>query len=432
MSTAKSQSKKRKHDSISKDSGVPLKLSTATPGKVGPVLVSYPALQPPPPTAFKCYARKKAKAEKTSESDDLLVVGETDAVEFVSNEEETKRVTQAGCKYLVAVYDRATGSVKVLPAPQTPHILTRTVKALKAIPPASAPSALVYRDARNLLGETFGTKKAKAAIRAQERNHIDVSAMEGVMDFVVDGIEKGSSGLMTQEEAKENADKSRLIPPYSATATEPEDIYPLHEIIPESEWKALSISAFDNAEDDRERIKLLPFRHSEWIKYHLSRAMKEPGKTKKRKLKLLFYISAMFMFYKAAQVKVIERDKLGSKLAGVPDLIINNLMTRFSEVARDSNEHQMTPKMKTTLLTHIFALCLKVDNYATDTTILAEDLSMNVQRANQLFKSLGCKISPLNDKELSRLGLPKSVAGSKRAILSAPVEFPKPKLGKKK
>lgn len=98
----------------------------------------------------------------------------------------------------MSIYDRSTGQLTVLPVAKTPHILSRTVKALKSIPPAPAPSALEYKEARTALGETFGTKKAKAAIRAEERSHIDVSAMEGVMDFVTEGIDKGSGGLMTQ------------------------------------------------------------------------------------------------------------------------------------------------------------------------------------------------------------------------------------------
>ena len=98
----------------------------------------------------------------------------------------------------MSVYDRTTGQVTVLPVIKTPHILDRTVKALKSIPPTAAPSGLAYKEARTTLGETFGTKKAKAAIRAEERSHIDVSAMEGVMGFVMDGIERGSGGLMTQ------------------------------------------------------------------------------------------------------------------------------------------------------------------------------------------------------------------------------------------
>jgi len=41
------------------------------------------------------------------------------------------------------------------------------------------------------------------------------------------------------------------------------------------------------------------------------------------------------------------------------------------------------------LLTHMFALCLRADEWATDTTVLARDLSMSVAKVNQLFKSLG-------------------------------------------
>lgn len=73
--------------------------------------------------------------------------------------------------------------------------MTRTVKKLKSIPPAPAPTALEWKEARTVLGDTFGTKKAKAALRAAERRHVDVSAMQGVMGHVMDAIDKGTEGL---------------------------------------------------------------------------------------------------------------------------------------------------------------------------------------------------------------------------------------------
>lgn len=117
---------------------------------------------------------------------------------LILNLAENLRLNVTLYRYLVSIYDRTTGQVTVLPVAKSPHVLSRTVKALKSIPPTPAPSALVYKEARTTLGETFGTKKAKAAIRAEERSHIDVSAMEGVMNFVTESIEKGSGGLMTQ------------------------------------------------------------------------------------------------------------------------------------------------------------------------------------------------------------------------------------------
>jgi DNA-directed RNA polymerase I subunit RPA49 len=178
--------------------------------------VSYPVIQPPASTSFKCYSRKKSKTSvKDDEDEDLLVVGETNSVEFTSNEDECRKVANAGCRcvssplfrrmscnipyvrYLFAVRNTRTGTISILPSPKTPHIFSHTVKALKSLPSLDVPSKLQYLEAKTALGESFGTKKQKANIRAQERNKIDVKAMEGVMKYVMDSIDKGAEGLMT-------------------------------------------------------------------------------------------------------------------------------------------------------------------------------------------------------------------------------------------
>lgn len=40
----------------------------------------------------------------------------------------------------------------------------------------------------------------------------------------------------------------------------------------------------------------------------------------------------------------------------------------------------MTPQTQTMLLTHMFALCLRIDDYATDTESVAHDLGMSPAR----------------------------------------------------
>jgi DNA-directed RNA polymerase I subunit RPA49 len=77
------------------------------------------------------------------------------------------------------------------------------------------------------------------------------------------------------------ADKNRLIPPFSVSATDPADIYPLHGIIPEAELKALSISRFEATESQKERIAMLPYRKSTWVNNHLSSLIEATGKKKK-------------------------------------------------------------------------------------------------------------------------------------------------------
>ena len=85
-------------------------------------------------------------------------------------------------------------------------------------------------------------------------------------------------------EAKEIADRNRLIPPFSTAATVPEDIYPLHDIIPETEWKLLAVNALERAGSEKDLISLLFHRKSYWINGHIGRLVKESGKGKKRSL----------------------------------------------------------------------------------------------------------------------------------------------------
>ncbi|KAF7759726.1 hypothetical protein Agabi119p4_11421 [Agaricus bisporus var. burnettii] len=396
-------------------------ISTASTSSPGPLLAIYPAIQPPSSTSFKSYKLKKPRSDS---ADDIIIAGETEQVEFVTHEEESRKAAEFGCRYIVALHNKRTGTISLLPSSKSPQILQRTVKALKSAQPSDAPTTRQYQQARTALGETFGTKKAKAAIRAQERNKVDVGAMEGVMDYVMEGIDKGAQGLMTTEEAKEAADTNRLIPPFSTSATEPEDIYPLHKIIPETEWKALSLSAFDDTSSDKERIALLPHSRSNWLNAHMHIwGRPDSGKDRKKNLKLLLYISALFAFNNAAGKRDFNADQTRERLATLPSNVVDGLFSRFTEKARDSTSYQATSTTKTLLLTNLFALCLKVDNFATKVETLSHDLSMSKDQVNQLFKSLGCKVSKLSDRERAQLGLSDS-GDSKFAVLRAPVAFP--------
>jgi DNA-directed RNA polymerase I subunit RPA49 len=98
---------------------------------------------------------------------------------------------------LVGVHNKRTKTTTLRPAPL--HILTRTVKALKHIQPGEV-SELQRIQARAALGQAFGTKKAKAAIRARERNKVDVAAMEGVAGHLQERIEMSTGALPTNGE----------------------------------------------------------------------------------------------------------------------------------------------------------------------------------------------------------------------------------------
>jgi len=280
-----------------------------------------------------------------------------------------------------------------------------------------------------VLGEAFGTKKAKAAIRAQERNKVDVSVMEAVADVIQDRIEEGTENLPTQEKLKDVVNAARLIPAYDADAQKPEDVYPLHNIIPEQEWAALDnlLHKLKNEPDDRARVRLLPNARSDWLRQHLMLAYSTP-KTKSKLIKMLIYASVMFTFRGVIGGSVPDRTVILERLTSVPEAVVDGLLSRFTETPRGSAKAQMTTENETRLLTHLFSLCLKVDDYATDTALIAADLKMSTTRVNALFRSLGCTIGKLSQQDLKRLGLPDSAATEKRAVLKTPLTFPKPRL----
>ncbi|KAG7087686.1 hypothetical protein E1B28_013633 [Marasmius oreades] len=283
---------------------------SSKPSALGPVLVSFPAVKAPESTTFKCYA-EDGKADSPK-----IIVGETPEVEFESNTGESKQVASSGCHYLLAVHDPRTSSLRIIPTAKTPHILGRRVKKLKSLPTGAVPQPLQYREARTTLGETFGTKKAKAAIRAEERNRVDVAAMQGVMQHVMDGIHKGAEGLLTAEEVKEVEDANRLIPQFDDTTADPAEVYPLHSIVPESEWRVIDTSNLE-AVSAKDKNMLLPSAHPVWIQNHVKALDGLNAKSTKKRWKMVYYVSALFTLRRIVGKNRMDKQAIHQKMKAI-------------------------------------------------------------------------------------------------------------------
>lgn len=218
---------------------------------------------------------------------------------------------------------------------------------------------------------------------------------------------------------EESANATRLIPAYDADAQRPEDIYPLHNIIPEMEWVAIDslLPKLKNAADDRARARLLPHARSDWLRQHLMLVYS----SSKPKAKIVFVpflrriplsLHKPGLKQKNANLRLgdlrIPRcsgEKCPRKNHAVgasgscsgscgrqPSFPVYGDTQRIHCVSwslylryRGSCEEcraRITSDNETSLLTHLFSLCLKVDDYATDTTLLAADLKMPPTRCD--------------------------------------------------
>ncbi|KAH9966192.1 Rpa49 subunit specific to nuclear RNA polymerase I [Lactifluus volemus] len=419
--------RKRGFSDASESDSISIELSSLSDAQIGPVLASFPSLTPPKNIAYNVFLREEDEGKEFVKRPSTLA-GETETIEFSGSVNEGS--DGLGSRYFLALHQP--GSSKLIVQPTPVYLVSREVKALKNFKPIESVISEGFH-ARNVLGEAFGTKKAKAAIRAHERNKVDVSAMESVASVLQDRIDEGTENLPTQEKMEESANAARLIPAYNADAERPEDIYPLHHIIPEPEWATLDglLHKLKNATDDYSRARLLPNARSDWLRQNLMLAYSVPKPKSKVAFQDVIYASVMFTFRGIAGRNVPDRTVLLERLAPAPEIVVDGLLSRFTETPRGSAKPQMTSENETSLLTHLLALCLKVDDYATDTSLIATDLKMSPPRVNTLFKSLGCTIGKLTPQELKRLGLPDSVGQEKRAILRVPLTFPKPKQKKR-
>jgi DNA-directed RNA polymerase I subunit RPA49 len=86
------------------------------------------------------------------------------------------------------------------------------------------------------------------------------------------------------------------------------------------------------------------------------------------------------------------------------------------------------------LYTHICALALYVDGFVTDTKDLREDLKLEQKEIVQYFRELGCKISAPTEKEREARKIKTKAEASlmKIAKLKLPLEFPKPRAGRRR
>ncbi|PBL04183.1 hypothetical protein ARMGADRAFT_1096365 [Armillaria gallica] len=158
----------------------------------------------------------------------MIIIGEMPSVEFVSDEEENKHIADSGCQYLLVVHNPRSSSLTLLPTPAPLHSSAHAVKVLRSVPASLTPAQLAYHEARNALGESFGSKKLQAAIRVQERN-------KGTIDVDAVGLPTlRMFQLLWLELSKEVTNMSRRIPPYNATMSDPAEVYDLHDIIPET------------------------------------------------------------------------------------------------------------------------------------------------------------------------------------------------------
>jgi len=335
------------------------------------------------------------------------------------------------------VYDASTGQVKIIDA----TLLTMRTE-VKAFQTLTSPIKVEqsYAERRNILGETFGTKKVKQAIRAIERNQIDVTTLKPIAGLIEDTIITKAEEIPSMEEITLEMQLDRPIPPYNADAERADEIYSFDDIITPEEMHDLSRLVKPWLKLDRQLYEELrdSKRYPGYVLRHLESMVDSPKKDK-RKLKMLLYLTYLMRFWFVRHFDNEEqvRNNIATEC---PSSILSRFYSLYLEKQEDlatgSSRHVMSPRKKDLLASYILVVCLFLEKDMTlDPLAVTADLKVERSKVVEKLRNLGCTTVYLTNREGTADGsatpVDKVASPNRNKLLrlQLPLNFPKPKRG---
>ena len=237
----------------------------------------------------------------------------------------------------MAIYDKISKEARIIPAPM--HVVQPSLKAhygLKGI----AESAEDRANQRATLGVTFGTKRAARNVRLAERNKLDVTADDLLVlqPILHASLTDVLSEMPSAEDLLQLDASAKPIPPLNKSASVPEQIYPLYEIVSKEELESVPIKLFTQASNHTERVALLACKNVSYVDEKLMTLFlsANANSTKKsafrNRLRLIIYLSYLVALLNLFKMEDVPR-RLGQSAS---ELIISNLLERFTEESRNA------------------------------------------------------------------------------------------------
>ncbi|KAJ3306117.1 Actin-like 6A [Kappamyces sp. JEL0829] len=311
------------------------------------------------------------------------------------------------CRYVVGVVNKSTGKVSL-------HEAT-SVMMEHSIRDENVQESALIKDksyvANNELGQTFGTKKRKKAIKTQEMNQIRVENMLDVAGKIKETIAETAPSILLKADLDAQTMADRLIPPCNLDAIEPSQVYSLEDIIPAAVADSIDIKKLWKARELKECFALLA--PLEYVQPDITSVLME--KKNKSELKNLVFFACMIRMYSMLEREACAID-LSSRMGDMSPVVCKRLQDQFLEkiVGDGRPRFKRTDKCKDKLLIYILCVALILNNFVLDLNQFASDLRLASTGLAQKTKELGARVQ-------NRKVEGKTV---KVANLTLPLQFP--------
>lgn len=331
-------------------------------------------------------------------------------------------------RYCLAIRDPATKRVKLVDA--SLMCMNSFIKAKRKAHAATQPTPTSYVEMRSALGQTFGTRRTKQELLDEERNKVDAEQFGEMEVSIVDEMKTAYANVPERQERQKVSKAIGLIPDFNPDAEKPAEIYPISDIVTETELKTIPTGVLERAATEEKRSEILIYGKSNFVNDHITSVLRE-GVNVVPRLRLLVYLDYLFAFYHCRR-QAVNRLKLHDLLPSVSEEVVSGIIDRFT-VNRTGSRGQVRADSFTVdsphvdkLLSYILLLTLHVNKFQVDIVPLCHDLSLQTTRVTALFANIGCSIRQATAPELRQRNI-LGHSAYRIAQLKLPLRFPKPK-----
>lgn len=397
-------------------------------------IATTPGLVIPEDVRFHAYAKEAGASKKRKQSaqgppkDILLHSNSHHTLDYTAKEDRSKG-TESLLNHFVAVFDPASGELKVIEArkmvvrglvrsqkaedEQFAGLAEREVRILdhQCVGSHMLTSLQNRTEARDALGHAFGTKKARKAIASKTENAIDQgrssdSKKLGAADLaLMDSIKDSTANMATRDELQAAVDLARPVPKGNYEANDVEDVYNPKEIIGKEVLNAVPILDWQEKTRNNEPIELV----SRFVANRVTRVAANDGAT--LRLKILRYYLWLIIFYNSARPgkergtkQIGKREQLRDQMSPAPEVVIENIRRKFSDGGVMRKLHMDL------LCTHCCVFASILDSFDVDTYDVKEDLKLEQKQINQYFMEIGARTRQSKKGDtvmhMARLSLP--------------------------
>ncbi|AET37364.1 DNA-directed RNA polymerase I subunit RPA49 Ecym_1109 [Eremothecium cymbalariae DBVPG len=374
----------------------------------------FKGFRAPKDTSFKLYSKPS--------SDNYVLHGENERLEYKGKSDE---LLDESCSYVLGLYDHSKKAIELYKTPVIPtKVYSKSKRNLSG--PKIKQGEAKASEMRNALGEAFGTKKAKKAIADIERNRIDSDKVVHSAIDIINNVTDSGKHLPSREQLQTSSSTDRPTPLANVDATDVEQIYPLHNIIPKKEWSFLRVGPIIKEADVEQKLQMLPYSKSQYVAKKISTLTQAAHM---QKLQLLYYLSLLLGVY--ANRRTNDKIMLMQKLNSPPDTLIDGILERFAVLRAGqfgrSKDRSFTidPQREDKLLCYILVIIMHLDNFLVEVSPIAQELGLKPSKLVNLLKTLGAIVKGATVSQAQAFGIPKSAASTyKIAALKVPFKLP--------